>query len=106
MAVPAAPRFPEFRRALLDSGPPGSFRSGPSNTYVPQRRRYVPGTMVLGTTWQTPTGWMTVHDLLVTGPVQAEARRAAEITPIEDHHPAHDQLSALLAESGQTRFRE
>jgi hypothetical protein len=57
--------------------------------------------MVLGTTWQTPTGWMTVHDLPGLGPVQAEARRAAEITPIENHHPAHDQLSALLAKSGQ-----
>ena len=27
--------------------------------------------------------------------------RTAEIAPIEDHHPAQDQLSALLAESGQ-----
>ena len=31
--------------------------------------------MVLETTWQTPTGWMTVHDLLVIGPIEGESRR-------------------------------
>src|SRR6202034_814039 len=52
--------------ALLDRAA-GSFRFGPNGTHVPQHRRYVPGTMVLETTWQTPTGWMTVHDLLAIG---------------------------------------
>ena len=35
--------------------------------------------MVLETTWQTPTGWMTVQDLLVMGPVQ-EAGRGGRTT--------------------------
>ena len=51
------------------------FRFGPSNAQVPQHRRYVPGTMVLETTWQTPTGWMTVQDFLAVGPVEDAARR-------------------------------
>jgi alpha,alpha-trehalase len=69
------PDSPSVFGALLDRAA-GLFRFGPSNAHVPQARRYVPGTMVLETTWQTPTGWMTVHDLLVVGPVQAKARRS------------------------------
>jgi GH15 family glucan-1,4-alpha-glucosidase len=42
---------------------------------VPDQRRYVPGTMVLETTWHTPTGWLTVHDLLVVGPADVHQRR-------------------------------
>jgi alpha,alpha-trehalase len=69
------PDSPSVFGALLDRAA-GLFRFGPSNAHVPQDRRYVPGTMVLETTWQTPTGWMTVHDLLVIGPAEVEGRRA------------------------------
>jgi GH15 family glucan-1,4-alpha-glucosidase len=69
------PDSPSVFAALLDRSA-GLFRFGPSNARVPQHRRYVPGTMVLETTWQTPTGWMTVHDLLVMGPVRAGGRLA------------------------------
>jgi alpha,alpha-trehalase len=75
--------------ALLDRAA-GSFRFGPSNAQVPQHRRYVPGTMVLETTWQTPTGWMTVHDLLVIGQAQDGARRA-------DFHRAPTDFGAVGA---------
>src|ERR1022692_121434 len=75
--------------ALLDRAA-GSFRFGPSNAFVPQHRRYVPGTMVLETTWQTPTGWMTVHDLLVMGPTQSKGRRA-------DYHRAPSDFGAVGA---------
>ncbi len=60
--------------ALLDRSA-GSFRFGPVNNQVPQNRRYVPGTMVLETTWQTPTGWLTVYDILVMAPMSREHRR-------------------------------
>ena len=43
---------------------------------VPDSRRYVPGTNVLETTWHTPTGWLTVHDMLVMGPPDITQRRA------------------------------
>jgi alpha,alpha-trehalase len=68
------PDAPSVFGALLDRTA-GTFRFGPTNTHVPQHRRYVPGTMVLETTWQTPTGWMTVQDFLAVGPVPQEGRR-------------------------------
>jgi alpha,alpha-trehalase len=69
------PDSPSVFGALLDRAA-GLFRFGPANTRVPQHRRYVPGTMVLETTWQTQTGWMTVHDLLVVDQLKHDSRRA------------------------------
>jgi GH15 family glucan-1,4-alpha-glucosidase len=80
------PDSPSVFGALLDRAA-GLFRFGPGNTHVPQHRRYVPGTMVLETTWQTPTGWMTVKDLLVVGPLQHDGRRA-------DYHRAPADFGA------------
>src|SRR6516162_9304592 len=68
------PDSPSVFAALLDRGA-GTFRFGPSSTQVPQQRRYVPGTMVLETTWQTPTGWMIVQDFLAVGPAEEGTRR-------------------------------
>src|SRR5215471_3637516 len=68
------PDSPSVFGALLDRAA-GAFRFGPANAQVPQNRRYVPGTMVLETTWQTPTGWMTVQDFLAVGPVEDATRR-------------------------------
>ncbi|MGH9280064.1 MAG: glycoside hydrolase family 15 protein [Acidimicrobiales bacterium] len=53
--------------AILDRDA-GGFRLGPADMTVPAARRYVPGTMVLETSWGTPTGWIVVRDLLVIGP--------------------------------------
>src|SRR6266480_4357124 len=83
------PDSPSVFGALLDRAA-GSFRFGPSNAHVPQHRRYVPGTMVLETTWQTPIGWMTVHDLLAVGPAEGGARRA-------DYHRAPTDTGAIGA---------
>ena len=61
------PDSPSVFTALLDrSG--GSFRLGPFGVQVPAARRYLPGTLVLETTWQTPTGWVIVRDALIMGP--------------------------------------
>ena len=68
------PDSPSVFGALLDRAA-GNFRFGPTGTMVPHHRRYVPGTMVLETTWHTPTGWLVVHDLLVVEPTGDEARR-------------------------------
>src|SRR3984957_1216104 len=69
------PDSPSVFGALLDRAA-GLFRFGPSNTHVPQHRRYVPGTMVVETTWQTPAGWIAVRDLLVVDQLKREGRRA------------------------------
>ncbi len=60
--------------ALLDRGA-GSFRFGPSNNRVPHQRRYIPGTLVVETTWHTSSGWLLVHDLLVVDKVEGRGRR-------------------------------
>ena len=84
------PDSPSVFGALLDRTA-GAFRFGPANAQVPQNRRYVPGTMVLETTWQTPTGWLTVYDLLVMGPTSREQRRT-------DYHraPADSGATGIL----------
>jgi GH15 family glucan-1,4-alpha-glucosidase len=58
---------------LLDRAA-GFFRLGPVHTKVPSQRRYVPGTMVLETTWSTPTGWLVVQDALAMGPWRGRER--------------------------------
>src|SRR5690348_14882213 len=58
---------PSVFAALLDRGA-GGFRLGPAETRVPAARRYLPGTMVLETSWGTPTGWIIVRDVLLIGP--------------------------------------
>src|SRR5208283_3124066 len=69
------PDSPSVFGALLDRTA-GEFRFGPTSAQVPHHRRYVPGTMVLETTWHTPTGWLVVKDALVMGPAPTETRRA------------------------------
>ena len=83
------PDSPSVFGALLDRAA-GTFRVGPSTTQVPQHRRYVPGTMVLETTWQTPTGWMIVQDFLAVGPAKDGARRV-------DYHRAPTDFGAVGA---------
>ncbi len=68
------PDSPSVFGAILDRSA-GLFRLGPTSTQVPHHRRYIPGTMVLETTWHTPTGWLIVQDLLVVEPVTDGVRR-------------------------------
>ena len=35
---------------------------------VPAARRYLPGSLMVETTWQTRTGWLLVRDVLCMGP--------------------------------------
>ncbi|MGO4105123.1 glycoside hydrolase family 15 protein [Leifsonia sp. YAF41] len=74
------PDAPSVFGALLDRSA-GSFRFGPTNTLVPQQRRYLPGTNIVETTWHTPTGWMKVEDLLVLGPVEEKRREGYRRSP-------------------------
>jgi len=62
--------------AILDRHA-GRFRVGPVDRTVPAGRRYLPGTMILETTWGTPTGWLEVYDVLLIGPWHHDANRAS-----------------------------
>lgn len=70
------PHDPSIFGTLLDRAA-GSFRLAPADTAVPANRRYVPGTMVLATTWQTHTGWLSVRDFLAVGPWHRTTDRSA-----------------------------
>ena len=69
------PRFdsPSVFGAILDRGA-GMFRLGPDGVAVPAARRYLPGTMVLETSWGAPGGWIIVRDVLLIGPVAPRGR--------------------------------
>lgn len=58
---------PSVFAAILDRHG-GGFRLGPADITVPAARRYLPGTMVLETSWGTSTGWIIVRDCLLIGP--------------------------------------
>ncbi|MGF6886214.1 GH15 family glucan-1,4-alpha-glucosidase [Nocardia sp. GAS34] len=61
--------------AMLDRSA-GHFRVGPYGVNVPAARRYLPGGMIVETTWQTDTGWLIVRDALVLGPWHNNDKRS------------------------------
>ncbi|HEY5265713.1 MAG TPA: glycoside hydrolase family 15 protein [Acidimicrobiales bacterium] len=61
------PHDPSIFGTILDRAA-GSFRLAPVDSAVPAHRQYVPGTMVLATTWQTRSGWLIVNDFLAVAP--------------------------------------
>jgi alpha,alpha-trehalase len=71
------PQFdsPSVFGAILDRGA-GMFRLAPDGVYVPAARRYLPGTMVLETSWGSRGGWIIVRDALLIGPWHHEEERS------------------------------
>ena len=61
------PDSPSVFGAVLDRSA-GHFRIAPYGQNVPAARRYLPGGLIVETTWQTETGWLIVRDALVLGP--------------------------------------
>jgi len=72
------PHDPSIFGTILDRAA-GSFRLAPVDSAVPAHRQYVPGTMVLATTWQTRSGWLIVNDFLAVAPWYRSNERS-------DHH--------------------
>jgi alpha,alpha-trehalase len=68
----------------------GSFRLAPFGINVPTARIYEPGTNIIATTWNTPTGWAVVFDALTMGPSQEDT-----ITP-HTRPPADEDAEHLL----------
>ncbi|MFZ1061911.1 MAG: glycoside hydrolase family 15 protein [Acidimicrobiales bacterium] len=60
---------------LLDRAA-GSFRLSPADSAVPAHRQYVPGTMILETTWQTRSGWLIIDSFLAVGPWYRKEQRS------------------------------
>src|SRR4051794_41271264 len=67
---------PSVFAVILDRGA-GGFRLGPADVTVPAARRYLPGTMVLETSWGVEGGgWIIVRDALLIGPWHHEGERS------------------------------
>jgi GH15 family glucan-1,4-alpha-glucosidase len=82
---------PSVFAAMLDRDA-GGFRIGPADFRVPAARRYLPGTMVLETSWGTPTGWIIVRDLLLMGPWHHDE----ELSETHRRAPTYDASLVLL----------
>jgi alpha,alpha-trehalase len=78
------PDSPSVFGSILDRSA-GRFLIAPAGTSVPAGRRYLPGTMVLETTWQTRNGWLVVRDALLIGPwYESERHEGYWRTPGDD----------------------
>jgi len=82
----------------------GSFRVAPDDMTVPAQRRYLPGTMIIETSWGTPSGWIIVRDALLIGPWRHEHSRSRSLqrTPT-DYDAEHILLRTIRCVSGEVQ---
>src|SRR5436309_5145927 len=98
------PDSPSVFAAMLDRAA-GSFRFGPSGVQVPAGRRYLPGTLVLETTWRTRTGWLIVRDAMCIGPWYHSQRRSGTYRrPPSDYEAQHILLRTARCVVGQVEL--
>ena len=95
---------PSVFGAVLDRDA-GSFRLGPTGVKVPAGRRYLPGTMVLETSWGTRGGWLIVRDVLLMGPWHHTADRSGthRRTPT-DYDADHVLLRMVRCVNGEVQL--
>jgi GH15 family glucan-1,4-alpha-glucosidase len=99
MCVPR-PDAPSVFTAMLDRSA-GGFRIGPYDEAVPAARRYLPGSLMLETTWQTDTGWLVVTDALCMGPWHnIEERSKTHRRSPTDYDAEHCLIRAVRCVSG------
>jgi alpha,alpha-trehalase len=86
---------PSVFGAILDRDA-GGCRLGPADVTVPAGRRYIPGTMVLETSWETRTGWVIVRDALSIGPWHHEDERSLSHRRSPTDHDADHVLLRVV----------
>ena len=69
MDVRSADGLPQRLRRRCWTAGRATSGSAPAEAEVPHDRRYLPGTLVLETSWNVGEGWLIVRDALVMGPV-------------------------------------
>ncbi len=95
---------PSVFGSLLDRDA-GWFRFGPADMTVPADRRYLPGTMVLETSWDCDEGWIVVQDCLVMGPWRHEhPERGAHTRPPTDYDAEHTLLRTVRCTNGSVQL--
>src|SRR5204863_7834590 len=98
------PDSPSVFAAMLDRAA-GSFAFGPTGVLVPAGRRYLPGTLVLETTWRTRTGWLIVRDAMCIGPWYHSQRRSGTYRrPPSDYEAQHILLRTARCVVGQVEL--
>ena len=84
----------------------GYFRLGPAGIEVPAAQRYIPGTLVLETTWWTNGGWLVVTDALLIGPWHHESERShTHRRAPTDYDADHVLLRMVRCVNGQVQVR-
>jgi len=72
---------------------------------VPAARRYLPGTMVLETSWGSANGWIIVRDVLIIGPWRhTEARSKTQRRPPTDYDASHVLLRMVRCVNGEMQL--
>src|SRR3982074_3834238 len=74
----------------------GSFWLGPADDNVPAGRRYIPGTMVLETSWESRMGWVIVRDVLTICPCHHHTERSRSHRRYPTDHDAADVMLRLI----------
>ncbi|WP_308287064.1 glycoside hydrolase family 15 protein [Actinomadura parmotrematis] len=84
----------------------GYFRLGPAGVEVPAAQRYIPGTMVMETTWWVHGGWVVVTDALLMGPWHHENERSqTDRRAPTDYDADHVLLRMVRCVNGQAQVR-
>src|SRR6516225_5032091 len=84
----------------------GGFRVAPDRVEVPAAQRYLPGTMVLETSWATPTGWIIVRDALLIGPWHHETEMSHTSRRVPtDYDADHVLLRTIRCVNGEVQLR-
>jgi alpha,alpha-trehalase len=92
---------PSVFAAILDRAA-GGFRVGPADVVVPAARRYLPGSLMVETTWKTRTGWLIVRDALCVGRWYHDQRRSpAWRRAPTDHEAEHVLLRTVRCVNGR-----
>jgi GH15 family glucan-1,4-alpha-glucosidase len=96
---------PSVFAAMLDRDA-GSFRIGPADVNVPAGRRYIPGTMVLETSWETRMGWVIIRDALCIGPWHHHSERShSHRRSPTDHDADHVLLRMIECVQGSAEIK-
>ncbi|MGB5951321.1 MAG: glycoside hydrolase family 15 protein, partial [Ornithinimicrobium sp.] len=82
----------------------GAFTVAPSDVRVPAARRYLPGTMILETSWGTDSGWIIVRDALIIGPWHhSDDRSNTYVRTPTDYEAEHILLRTIRCVSGEVQ---
>ncbi len=94
---------PSVFASILDRDA-GGFRIGPADTMVPVARRYIPGTMVLETSWEERGGWIIVREALLIGPWRhARDRSNTHCRVPTDYDAEHVLLRSVRCLNGEVQ---